>query len=222
MSQPAGGAQSGATDPTQSGGASTQPGTNPDPNASPTGTSAPQSGQPDPSAATVSAAEYAALQARLAAADRNNAATAKKLKDIEDAKLSEAERDKQALLAAQAELAAEKERNNKQTVDNAILADTTYAGKWHDVEAAMDMVDRSTITIDDKGKPQGVKAALDKLAKDRPWLLKPETSGTESNNNGTGATGAPGTGRQQNPGTNQTDLERRFPALRGRVPTGSA
>jgi minor structural protein GP20 len=223
MSQPAGGAQSGAPDPTQSGGDPNQTGTQPpaaQPPADPAAQSGAPAGTPDPTATTVSRAEFEALQARMVAADRRAAIAEKKIKDAEDAQLSEADRVKKQLEEAEAKLKAEKERNDRQTVDNAILADQTYSGKWHNVQTAMGLIDRSGITIEDNGSVTGVKAALDKLAKDHAYLLKPVDAGTGTNNGG-GTTGAPGTSRQTGAKPGQEEWERNFPAMRGRVPRAS-
>lgn len=225
MSQPTGGAQSGAPDPTQSGGDPNQPGTQQPPATQPptdpaAQSGAPTTGTPDPNAQPVTRDEYNALMARLQAADRRATAAEKKIKDAEDATLSEAEKAKQDLARAQAELAAQKERNDRQAVDNAILADTSYAGKWHNVETVMGLIDRSGITIEDSGKVTGVKAALDKLARDHAYLLKP-TEGAAGTNNGGGSTGAAGTSRPTGARPGQADWEKRFPAMRGRVPVGT-
>lgn len=220
MSQPTGGAQSGAPDPTQSGGDPNQPGTQPPaatPPADPATQSGQPTGQPDPNAQPVSRAEYEALQARMRAADQRAAAAEKKIKDAEDAQLSEADKIKKDLEEERKLRLAEKERNDRQAVDNAVLADTTYAGKWHNIETVLGLVDRSMITLED-GKPKGVKAALDKLAKDHAYLLKP-AEGTD-NNGKSGSTGATGTTRQQGgQGAPSADaLAAKFPAMRGRVP----
>lgn len=213
------GTQSGTGDPTQSGGAPAAGTTDPTKDPA-TGTDPTQSGQtgtPPAAADTVSRADFEAIQARMVAADRRATAAEKAIKDAADAQLSEAEKTANALKETQAALEKEKQRNEEQAVENAILADQTYSGKWHNPQTALSLVDRSMITFDDKGKPQGVKAALDKLAKDHAYLLKPaEGAGTGNEGKG-GSTGAPGAPRQQGTGTGKTELEKRFPAMRGRV-----
>jgi|SRR6185312_3032076 len=218
MSQPTGGAQSGATDPTaQSGQTGELNTTGTDPS---TGADPAQSGQQTSTQApeTVSRADFEAVSARMQAADRAKAAAEKKLKDIEDAKLSEAERTQQELQAAKAELEAERQKNQQQALENAILMDQTYSGKWHNPKTVLQIIDREyreLITFDD-GKPKGVKAALDKLAKDHAYLLKP-AEGASDNGTGKGATGASGTSRQHGQATNREQLASKWPAMRGRV-----
>lgn len=221
MAQPTG-AQSGTGDPTQIGGAPAGGTTDPT-NPTAQATDPTQSGQtgtpPDPNAATVSAADYEAIKARMIAADRRAAAAEKLVKDAADAQLSEAEKTAKALADTQAELAKERETNQTQAVENAILADPTYSGKWHDPQVALTLVDRDLITFDDKGKPQGVKAALDKLAKDKAFLLKPADNAGEGDDDKSkgGSTGAAGAPRQQGTANSRADMEKKFPALRGRV-----
>lgn len=219
MSQPTG-AQGGTGDPTQSGGAPA--GSTADPNAAANGTDPAQGGQtgtPPAATDTVSRADFEAVTARMKAADKRAHDLETKAKTEADAKLSEAERVAKELDETKAKLAAADKRTQDQALENSILMEPTYSGKWHNPQTALSLVDRSLITFDDNGKPQGVKAALDKLAKDHAYLLKPVESGNDSNNRKGGATGASGTSRQQgDPDNTKSALERKYPALRGRVP----
>ena len=218
MSQPNGGVpQSGPTG-AQSGAGGTDP-ANPAPPTPPV-TDPPQSGtDPATGDAPVTKADYDALAARMAAADRRAAAAEKKIKDAEDLQLSEADKIKKQNEALQAELDKERERNQKQALENAVLLDKTY--DWEDAGIVLQLIDRDLITFDDKGKPQGVKAALDKLVKDRKFLLKANDSGGGGGDGKGGTTGVPSGGRGTTGAPNDAERwERKFPAMRGRTPKG--
>lgn len=210
----------------QSGADGVQSDPNADPNAAPANTDpnavppvtdpAAQSGTPR----TYTQAEVDAINARLSAADKNRETAQKALKAIEDAKLTEAERTKNALAEAETKLKDAEEKAKEGLLDNAILLDTTY--DWHDRTVVLQQIDRAGLTFSDDGKVTGVKVALDKLAKDKPFLLKPKGDGGDgggSTNSGTGGqTGAPGTTRQHGKGTDEAALAKKWPGMRGRVP----
>lgn len=213
MTQPDPTVQSGGAEP-QSGLAG-QTGTTP-PVPAPPADPATQSGQQTP--ATVAQAEYEALLRRMQASDSNNSKLQAQLKAHEDAKLTEAERTANALKEAQAALAEKDARIADLQLEAAFLGDNTYT--WHDPSLVMQALDRTKVEMKD-GKPTNIKALLDEIAKARPFLVKPAETPTPP------APGGP-TGLPMNngtttkvPSTTQTDLERRFPALRGRVPKGS-
>ncbi len=54
--------------------------------------------------------------------------------------------------------------------DNAILAAASKKG-IQDVDAALKLIDRSNVNVDDDGKVSGVDSAIEALAKDKPYLL---------------------------------------------------
>jgi len=216
MSQPNSGAGQSAPTGAQSGAGSTaDPAVNP-----PVATTDPaQSGQAPVVTATgetVPKADFDAMVARLSAADQKRDAAEKALKKITDAQLTEAERQAQLVKDTQAENEALKLANQNQAMENAILMDTTYT--WANPANVLKLVDRTGITFDKDGKPLGVKAALDALAKSDPHLLKPKdgTGGDDGKSGGT--TGATGTTRQHGKGTDISALEKKWPVLRGRVP----
>lgn len=113
------------------------------------------------------------------------ARTRVKLRELEKA---EADR-KKAEMSETDRLKAEKEEADKRAaklekdlqrerVNSAITAAATTA-KFADPTDAHAFIDVSSITILDDGKPDGrsVKAAVDKLAKDKPHLVTPAGSG---------------------------------------------
>lgn len=94
---------------------------------------------------------------------------------------------------------------------NAFLSDNTHA--WIDPAAALKLLDDSNIEIDENGVTQGLKPALDKLAKDKPYLLqaKPKPTPRPSGDQPRGGRSGKKTPEQQ-----RKTLQTTFPALRGR------
>jgi hypothetical protein len=97
---------------------------------------------------------------------------------------------------------------------NAFLSDNSH--EWIDPAAALKLLDDSDIEIDENGVTQGLKPALDKLAKDKPFLLKtvekakpkPPRSGDQ-----------PGGGRRPTKQVQEQERKKlmgQFSALRGR------
>jgi hypothetical protein len=210
MTQPTDGGQSTASGTGQSTGSATD-GT--------TGTQASGAGQSTQQQAapeTVTKAEHDQLRDQLAAADRNKAAAEAKLKEMQDAALSEEERRKRDLETAQETLKVKDEKIKELQIDLAFLRDNTH--DWHNPTAALALADKSKLSISDDGKTvNGLKEALEAVAKTHPYLLKPKDGTTE----GAGPPGVTGVaGQGSAPGqSNQSAaaLAKRFPALKGRV-----
>jgi len=182
-----------------------------------TGTTATDGGQ-----STVSRAEFDQLRAQLAAADKKRAdaeAAHAQLRDKDMPALQKAERDLQVATATLAERDAV---ITQQRVEIAFLTDNTR--EWHNPGAALQLLDRSKITVDADGKVMGMKDALTALATAHPYLLKPAPAGDANGGTGQQAPPAgPGTapangGIAPQSGTKPTvaDLGKRFPALRQR------
>lgn len=183
-----------------------------------TGTTATDDGQ-----STVSRTEFDQLRAQLAAADQKRAAAEQahaQLRDKDMPQLQKLERD---LTEAQAALTERDAALSALRVENAFLTDNTH--EWHNSSAALQLLDRSRITLDSEGKVVGMKDALTALAKAHPYLLKPAPAGDgQGSGTGTPAPPAPGTapangGISPQAGTKPTaaDLGRRFPAMRQRL-----
>jgi hypothetical protein len=193
-----------------------QGGTGTDPNA---GTTDPGTGTPpgEPGTAkTYTQAEMDAIMARMQAADRTAAQKTADLKKITDAQLSEQEKKEQDLKDAQEKASKLAVRVQEQAVENAFLTDRTYS--WVNPGSALKLLDRDGVTVDDDGKVQGMKAALDKLAKSDSYLIKTPDGDDASGGKGKqGTTGSTGTNRQHGQGNDRAKWERDFPAMRGRV-----
>lgn len=219
MTQPAGdGAQSGATG-TQSGTDSQASNAQPNANAGQPAQSGEANQATTTEGATVSRADYEALQRRLSAADKNNADFQTKLKAIEDAKLSDAEKTAKALEEAQKALAKKDEEIKEGKIRNAFLTDNTY--DWHDSRAALKLADLSGVELKEDGTVTGLKEALKAVADANPWMLKAKVDGDEDGKDGKnktgGTTGVGGTSGTNASGADQAGLRKRFPQLAGRV-----
>lgn len=174
-----------------------------------TGQSAQQAGTEN----TVSRAEFDQLRAQLSAADQKRTKAEADLKAMQDAALSEEEKRKRDLEAATVQLREKDETIKSLQMDLAFLKDNTY--NWHNPEAALALADKSKITIGDDGKAQGLKEALEAVAKTHPYLLKPKE---ETPAPPAGLTGLAGQGTASGQGNaGRAGLEKKFPALRGRV-----
>lgn len=208
------GAQSGTNPPGNDGttGTGTQSGTQ---------TGSQQTGQ-QASGESVSRAEFDRLKQHLSQADQRREAAEKALREIKDKDLPELERFKRDVAEAQDRVKTLEADLAEQRIANAFLSDNTYS--WHNPAHALSSVDRDLITIDEKGNVTGLKAALEKVAKTYPYMVKPK-DGVEADDKGgpTGPAGTPpmnaggnGTGRTQ-----PSKLAQRFPAMRTR-PGGTA
>ncbi len=211
MSQPIDGAQSGATGgqgaPANDGSVTTT-----------TTDATGQSAQNQAAADAVSRAEYDQRMAQLAAADRKREEAEQKLKTLQDAALSEEEKRKRDLEAATQKLAEKDETIKGLQIDLAFLKDNTH--DWHNPQAALALADKSKLQISEDGKTvTGLKEALTAVATAHPYLLKPKAdgTGTETTATPTGVTGVAGQGSAGNSGNGRSALEKKFPALRGRV-----
>jgi hypothetical protein len=117
----------------------------------------------------------------------------------------------------------------KQAIVGAIRDDTRY--EFHDPEMVAQQLDPEVVTVDDKGTVTGIKAALPKVVKQHPFLVKKDNTveddgkNGKANNNGNngsgngngGPTGSqPGQGGTSGGGGNDVDvkvLAENYPAL---------
>ncbi len=157
--------------------------------------------------ATVTREEFDALQRRMQAADRRATAAENKLKDADKAKLGELERAK--LEAEEAKAESGKAANDLRTarLENAFLTDSV---KWHDSADAFLILSRDFmdgVEINDQGKVVGMDAAVKKMVRVKPHLVKTETASE--------ATGSAHNGTRKGDGKDTIDktaMASRFPA----------
>jgi hypothetical protein len=144
-----------------------------------------------PPPVTVTLEEYETIKRRMEAADSEKGKLAKQLREIEDKDKSEVEKLKRDFEEAKAELEKTKAEALAAKLSSEILKFPGFV--WHDPEAVLRLVDMETISVDETGAVKGVKDALTKLAKDKPYLLKGKQ---DKKNEGAGTNGASG----HNPG----------------------
>lgn len=140
----------------------------------------------------------------------------RRLKEIEDKDKDEQTKTQERVQELESDVTSLREQNQKLAVENAFLKENTYA--WQSPEVALRLADLSSVEIDKDGKVVGLKAALDKLAKDNPFLLKPKDEGDDKGGSGKPpASGdAPGSRRGAGGDANadKERLRQKYPALR--------
>lgn len=153
------------------------------------------------------------LQERLKAFEEAEAARTEKetveLSEKAKGMISRRDKDNAALQARYDALAAVTSRN---ILETAILKDTAH--KWHDLDLVIKSLDSDDYEVDlEKGDVVGLQSALEGLAKDKPFLVKPDESGPQRQVSGVHLNG----GTQDKGRTDEQirrDLESRYPALR--------
>lgn len=147
-----------------------------------------------------------------------------KLKDAnaEIAKLKKDGTPDEALKTSNDELTKSNETlttaNQKLMLENAFLKEAGF--DWVDPEAALRLADLSTVEYDEKaGKAIGLNSALTKLAKDKPYLLKPKADEGDGKDDKDGKTAPRRTGQAPRGGTQkQSDQAAREAKLRAKYP----
>lgn len=194
-----------------------------------------QSGTGDPQ---VTRAEFDALFARMQAADQAKSKAEAKLAEHENKGKSDLEKAQADLAAANARIAELEKGRDDMLTSNAFLTAKDLP-TFHSNATAMQLLDRSLLTIDG-GKVTGMAAAVDKLKKDHPYLIKSDAgagnggsggkggsgAGNSGGGSGSGSSGGQGggqaTGSSNNGGggggktVDKEKLAKKFPALRGR------
>jgi hypothetical protein len=120
------------------------------------------------------------------------------------------------LVSTNTKLAAD---NTALRIQNTFLSDKSH--DWVDPEAALRLVDMSDVEIDEKtGKVIGLKAALDKLAKDKKYLIKAVVDNDDKDDDkapkgrATGKSPRAGTQKDADAAARTAKLRSQFPALR--------
>ena len=110
------------------------------------------------------------------------------------------------------------EQNTALRLQNAFL--TTSGYDWVDPEAALALADLSEVEHDEKtGKVHGLKVALDKLAKAKPYLLKKATESDDKNDKDdkgkpTGRVPRSGGTKDSDEVARRAKLQAKYPGLR--------
>lgn len=161
---------------------------------------------------TFTKAEMEAIRARMQAADQRAARTEAELKQIRDKDLPEAEKLKRDYEESVKQVETLQATNSELALKVAFLEDNTY--KWQNPKRAMQLVDKSQVTVEADGSVSGLKDALKALATSDPYLLIQEVkeeptppAGTAPGNNGGSTNRKPST----------SGMAARIPALQTRV-----
>jgi len=158
------------------------------------------------------------LEKRMKAADRRASAAEKKVKEYEDANKSELEKAEGKVKESEAKMAELTTTVSQLQLENAFLRENTHS--WADPEDALELAQRRGYlegVVDEDGDidRKALKAALDKLAKEKKHLLanddgdedEDDTHSTDSN---VGSTRKRKKNKQQ---VDEAALRRQFPAL---------
>lgn len=149
----------------------------------------------EPPVGTVYDAEYvkslrdeaAARRTALRESEKEKAALEARLKELEDAKLSDTDRTAKELKEAReriAQIDATEAVRQGAVRDAQLEADVVKVSikpelKIQDPDAAFRLLDRSKLTFDDEtGRATNIEAVLTDLIKEKPWLVAPEGSPT--------------------------------------------
>lgn len=142
-------------------------------------------------------------------AEQERDEVARRLKEYEDKDKSELERTQGKVEELTNENAALKAQLERLQIDNSFFVENSV--QWHDPADAKEFVLRELgeVKVDDKGRVVGLKEAIEKVAKAKPYLVKPETGGERPP-----ASGQPP--RKQGGNASDDEMRRRYPALRNR------
>jgi len=148
--------------------------------------------------------DYNTILRRLNAADEAKGKAEKRLQEMDDAERSELEKAQRDLQVAQQKLEHLEKENLRGKIANAILQ---YPGfTWHDPEVVLQLVDMDDLDVDQEtGKVKGVKDALTKLSKDKPFLLKGKTQQDDKDKDSKNGTGAQNGASGHSPQSGQPD-----------------
>lgn len=156
--------------------------------------------------------ENARRRKEAAALKKQNDELAAKLKKFEDADKGDLEKAQGALK----EVTEERDTLSKQVQDlliqNAFLKDNKFT--WANPTTALRLADLSEVEIDEEGNVTGLAEALQKLAKEEPYLLKSKKDDDGDDNDDSGRpTGQP-VGKKSKGNANRDNLVKKYPALR--------
>lgn len=145
-----------------------------------------------------------------AARDELEAAKAK-LKEFEDKDRTELEKAQRDLAEATARAEKAESEIKDLRIQNAFLGSNKHT--WQNGGAALKLADLSEVKIDEDGKVTGLDKALEKLAKEHAYLLKPDGNSGAGKGGGQGS-GAPAGSGGQGHGTkdSRAATAARFPA----------
>lgn len=157
---------------------------------------------------TVSKADYDAALERMKAADRATQAALAKVKEYEDKDKSELQRAQDEATAVKAENDQLKATLKQQRIANEFFASNKHT--WHKPQRALQLLDLGGVTVEDDGTVKGLEAAIDKLVKSDPYLVKTDEPGDQQDPSGDGKDGK----GSKSGKLDRAALEKKYPALR--------
>ena len=168
--------------------------------------------------ATVSLEELEKIRARMQAADRRASEYERKIREYEDKDKTTQQRLEGQVESLTAENQKLREELKGSRRDNAFL--TTNGVTWHDAKLALSKIDWDSVTDSDSGEvnTSALKKEIERIAKESPFLVKAQSSGSGSGGGGTGKQGPSGhhpggSGGDKN-NADRAALEKKYPALR--------
>lgn len=162
----------------------------------------------------VTRVEFDRLRSQLSAADKKREEAENKVKKFEDANRSELEKAQKAAEEAVAERDSAREKLRDVGIREAFRSFSDEQKPpfvWHNIEVAMDLLDKDLYAMDDDGKVSGMDKAIKALAKDHAYLLNKETSG-----DGKSSGGSFNGGKTNTKTTDENKLKMKYRALQGR------
>jgi hypothetical protein len=168
----------------------------------------------------VSRQDFEDLKRRMQAADKNKTEAEKRaesaeseLKKLREKDLSELEKTKSQLQDLQKQNASLLEKLDQQALQNAFLTHNKHS--WVNPTDALRLLDREGVEVKD-GNVTGLDVAIEKLAKDKPYLLADDSGKGKAGNSSSGASGSANNGRRAGEGKddNKKASPSRFPALK--------
>lgn len=174
-----------------------------------------QDGGDEEKSETVSKTDFDKLFARMQAADKAKNAAEQKLRDKEQAEMSELDRAKAQLETEKARADEAVEKLKAMVIENAFHRDNKFS--WHDVGDAIAALDLTGVEVSDDGKVSGMAAAIKDVAKRKPHYVKSKEE-KEDQGEGEGPPAANGAsnGKRKGASGETPDVKKlvaRFPAL---------
>ena len=116
-------------------------------------------------------ARAARYKKRMQAADRKNSELAARITALEKGDKKEDGEPSEELVTAQKEVETLREANSTLRVENSFLLNNKFT--WHDPKDVLALVLKDEdVEVDEDGEVQGIAAALKRIAKNKPWLVK--------------------------------------------------
>lgn len=159
---------------------------------------------------TISQADFDSLHARMQAADRR----ASKAENERD-ELKRKDQSAEERLQSERDDALKEAETLRLEVKNSRIANAFFANSevtWHNPQDALNMLRADYmdgVEVDDNGKVSGIKEAIKKLAKDKNYLIKKETTSSSADDQMNGKR----KGESGNQKAKDEELRRRMPHL---------